>query len=404
MGSAHIPDQEARVSVTTLLPGVRPHGARFQVRVRPFPSETFATADLANARALELRRFRESGVRDLARLRPPEWLTLGEVADRLFARKQVSGRRRPLSPAGLAHWRLSLQPWREGRFAAVPVRALRPLDVEDYLLARAAEHPTTARNELQALKATLQHAAALGEPVPPGLLAIEPIAVQPRRGRGLTFEQLELVCSLAPGYAWRLLRLAGTAGFRIGELFTLTDDRVDLAARSIFIPAELCKELREKTVPLFDDEVQLVREQLLARAAGTTLVFPTKTGKPWRYGHFHKLAWAKARLAAEQAWAREHPREPNPFPGLKLHDLRRTAVNLMREQRMSPELAAARVGHADGGALLLRTYRHVEQEALRAEMDRIGSLAATADDAESPPPTSVTPPAVGTLHARSRGQ
>jgi integrase len=301
-----------------------------------------------------------------------------------------------------------LQPWREGRFATVPVRALRAIDVEDYLLARAARHPTTARNELQGLKATLAHAAALGEPVPAGLLAIEPIAVQPRRGRALSFEQLELVCSLAPDYAWRLLRLAGTAGFRIGELFTLTDDRVDLPGRTIFVPAERCKERRDKTIPLFDDEVALVREQLLARAPRTTLVFPTRTGRPWRYGHFHELVWSKARKAAETAWARERPREPNPFGGLRLHALRHTAATLMREANLSPELAAARLGHGDGGALLLRTYRHVEADALRAAMDSIGgSLADALSGADGSPPTSARPPAASPprpLHGRSEAR
>lgn len=51
---------------STLLPGVRPKGASFQVRVR-FPgggrySETLPTALEANLRVLELKKLRDAGV------------------------------------------------------------------------------------------------------------------------------------------------------------------------------------------------------------------------------------------------------------------------------------------------------------------------------------------------------
>ena len=48
----------------------------------------------------------------------------------------------------------------------------------------------------------------------------------------------------------------------------------------------------------------------------------------------------------------------------------------MRNAGLAPELSAARLGHADGGALLVRTYRTMEATALREAMDAIGSLGA----------------------------
>ena len=39
---------------------------------------------------------------------------------------------------------------------------------------------------------------------------------------------------------------------------------------------------------------------------------------------------------------------------------------------MLVELAAERLGHADGGALLLRTHRHVRDGETRAALDAIG--------------------------------
>jgi hypothetical protein len=44
----------------------------------------------------------------------------------------------------------------------------------------------------------------------------------------------------------------------------------------------------------------------------------------------------------------------------------------MREAGMPVELAAERLGHGDGGALLLRTYRHVRVGETRAALDAIG--------------------------------
>jgi integrase len=60
------------------------------------------------------------------------------------------------------------------------------------------------------------------------------------------------------------------------------------------------------------------------------------------------------------------------FSGLTCHDLRHTATNLMREAGMPVELAAERLGHGDGGTLLLRTYRHVRAGETRAALDAIG--------------------------------
>jgi integrase len=72
---------------------------------------------------------------------------------------------------------------------------------------------------------------------------------------------------------------------------------------------------------------------------------------------------------AIKAWRREkRPR----FTGLTCHGLRRTAANLMREAGMPVELVAERLGHGDGGALLLRTYRHVHAGETRAALDAIG--------------------------------
>jgi integrase len=74
---------------------------------------------------------------------------------------------------------------------------------------------------------------------------------------------------------------------------------------------------------------------------------------------------------ANKAWEREEATR-EPFSGLTCHDLRHTAASLMRQAGMPAELVAERLGHADGGVLLLRTYRHVRTGETRTALDAIG--------------------------------
>src|SRR5262249_5278014 len=153
-------------------------------------------------------------------------------------------------------------------------------------------------------------------------------------------DQLELMAAKAPEYARGLLLYTGTAGHRIGEVFTLTEDRVDLAEATVFVPAHLNKEGVDKVVDLTPEEVSVLRAQLLSRAPGTSLVFPTKTGRPWRHFQFLRLVWYKARDRAAEAWRETeglHEDAPTPFDGLQPHDLRATAATLMRDAGMPRE-------------------------------------------------------------------
>ena len=64
------------------------------------------------------------------------------------------------------------------------------------------------------------------------------------------------------------------------------------------IPAELAKNRREHRVYLTKVEVALLREQLMARAPGTTLVFPTTEGKAWDRARFRDRVCLKGTLPA----------------------------------------------------------------------------------------------------------
>ena len=372
-----------------LLAGVDEHHGSYRVRVY-FKSlggrhiETgISTADEANTRVLELRKLRAAG---LVPTTPSSGATtLRAAADAYLAKARVTNGRAPRTIDGLER---SCKPWRDGLFADRPLDLLRRAEIEDEILARAAEHPTSARNELQAIKGILNYAAERdGAKFDPAILLIERIAVQPRRRKAIEVGPLELLAESAPVYARSLVLLKGTAGFRINELFTLTDDRVDLAGARIFIPAALAKERRDKWVGLDPQEVALVRRQLLARAPGTALVFPTRDGKRWRYSAFRRLVWDKAVERADTHWRRENrlgPAAASPFRwplldakggalldehgvpkmgGLAPNDLRSTAATLMRDQGFPREATAARLGHIDSGKLLDRVYDQGDRQA-----------------------------------------
>jgi hypothetical protein len=214
---------------TVLLPGVDQHGAGFRVRMRfgayRHTETGFPTADAANARVITLRAMRDAG---LVPTQAPRELTLREPAEALLTRKRtmISRKtRRPLRPSGIEWWERATRPWREGEFAKLPLSLLRCDRVEDAILARAVTAAKTARDEQDALKATLRYAGQRGGRFDQALLTVERIQVTPRQRVALTVAELELLVIGAPEYGRRMLLFAGTSGMRIGELFSLVDSR-----------------------------------------------------------------------------------------------------------------------------------------------------------------------------------
>ena len=356
-------------------------------------------------RAIELRALRDAGVRELDQpSRAGGWITLAQACDALLARKHVSGKRGPLTPKGVRYWEDSLRVWKAEPFGSQPLRVLRRDAIEDAILVRAAVHPTAARNETQALRATLVYAQSRGETFSPSLLTIAAPALERKPRRSLTADELEHLAAYTDDRQARLVLFAGTVGNRIAELFSLAKDRVDVAGRSIFIPAALCKERRDKTIDLTDEETELLREQLDVTPAASPYVFAKPRGSQWRYPHFREDVWLPALEAADEAWRRELEVDVSPFPGLTLHALRHTAVSLMREAGLPAEYVAQRIGHADGGALLLRNYRHTRRAEVRRALDELGTglraslvAADTADVVALDARRNLSPPAVGDL-------
>jgi integrase len=137
-------------------------------------------------------------------------------------------------------------------------------------------------------------------------------------------------------------------GARQNEWFTLDERALELDGEEpvMRVPRMLNKSRQPKSIPLTAREALPLKEQLLARTAGTTLVFPNGKGEQWNRHRVRDQVWQSAIEAAG-------------YESLGFHQLRDTAISLMCRAGYRPEWVAERVGHADGGALILKRYRHL---------------------------------------------
>ena len=109
----------------------------------------------------------------------------------------------------------------------------------------------------------------------------------------------------------------------------------------------------------------------MARAPGTSLVFPTPEGRQWNRARFRDRVWVKSVAAAARHDRAQSGRESSVFDGFNFHWLRHTAGSLMAVAGLDPAVASERMGHTDGGALFLRTYRHLYEGEKRVQAARL---------------------------------
>jgi len=344
----------------------------YQVRVSPFPAQTAPTREAAEKIELDLRRRRSLG--DL--YEAPS-ITLGEAIDGTLAR--IDATRNPAAKTSEFNER-SAKSWNPLRPTRVP--RLRRAKIEDMILDRAKEHTRSAKNELAFLKRVLHEAKGRGQRVDAAIFEIPPVRHRPREGRGLTVRELHELASWFPEHVWRLILVAGQVGCRQNVWFNLTEEMLDLKSGTLTIPAALAKRRREHRIYLTDLEVTLLWEQLMARAAGTTLVFPTVEGNKWAANRFRDRVWVRSVEAAIKNDPNKRNDGSSVFDGFTFHLLRHTAAPLMALAGMDPAAAAERLEHSDGGALLHKTYRHLYEGEKRKQANRLDAMVRAVLDEE----------------------
>jgi integrase len=178
--------------------------------------------------------------------------------------------------------------------------------------------------------------------------------------RFLTPEELtHLAGTIDPRYRAFVL-LAGYSGLRVGELFALRWDNVDMLRRQVtvtetltdlagqlsFGPPKTRASLRTVSLPSFvTEELSLTVDSV---PAARTLVFTSPDGHPVRPTLFRRRFWKPAVNEAGLA-------------PLRIHDLRHTAVALWIAAGANPKQIAARAGHTSVSVVLDR-YGHLLPE------------------------------------------
>jgi integrase len=352
---------------------IRKRGARaYQVRVGGFAAQTVPTREAAEKLELDLK-VRKA----LGDLYEAPAVTLADAIDGLLARIEAT---RGPSDKTTEFNRRCAKYWGPLRDKRLPL--LRRAPIEDMIAARALKHPRSAKNELEFLKRVLRDAKGRGQRVDAAIFEIPPVKHRPREGRGLTVNELHELASWCPEHASRLVLVAGQVGCRQNVWFNLTDETLDLKARTMTIPAALAKRRREHRIYLTDIEVGLLREQLMARPAGTSLVFPTVEGKQWRANRFRDRVWVRAVEAAAKNDPNKRDDGSSVFDSFTFHLLRHTAASLMALAGMDPAVAAERLEHSDGGALFHKTYRHLYEREKREQAMKLETLVRTELDEE----------------------
>jgi integrase len=184
-------------------------------------------------------------------------------------------------------------------------------------------------------------------------------------------EIARLADTIRPSYH-TLVLVAAYGGLRIGELAGLRRERVDLLRGTVEV-AEIMTEVAGKlqvgppktrasrrTVGLPRTVINDLTGHLARPGAPSGFVFTSPQGGPLRVAAFRSRIWRPATRAAG-------------LDGLRIHDLRHTAVALWIAAGANPKEVAARAGHASVSFTLDR-YGHLYPEADASLRDRLDAF------------------------------
>jgi len=187
-----------------------------------------------------------------------------------------------------------------------------------------------------------------------------------RTARALTWDQVTEISDALPEFLRRIVTVAALTGLRQGELLALRDSNVDLKAATVTVQ-EAKTEAGVRRVELPDLAVRLLAEQLFARPPGVELVFYAPKGGPLNRNVLMHRYFKPAVESVE-------------LQDITFHELRHSFVSLMASAGVHVSVIAEMVGHNDGGALVLKTYRHLFPGETRRAADALNDLVTATEE------------------------
>jgi integrase len=270
------------------------------------------------------------------------------------------------------------------RFGDAPLAAISQRDVRAWVaeLSAGPLAPATVQKAYQLL------GKVMGAAVDAGMLAQSPCRrvplpkVEREEMRFLTPAEVATLADAIQARYRALVLVGAYGGLRIGELAGLRRSRVDLLRGTVTV-AEIVVEVggvlhigppktraSRRTVGLPRFVVEELAAHLLGPGDPEGFVFTAPEGGPLRVHGFRARVWRPATRAAG-------------VDGLRIHDLRHTAVALWIAAGANPKEVSTRAGHSSVSFTLDR-YGHLYPEADAALRDRLDALYGSAQ----PTPTS----------------
>ncbi len=312
-------------------------------------SRTFSVHKDAQAFKLDVERRRQAGA--LYQAAPERF---GEVAQAWLERFMIgaAGHRRP-RPKTIRAAEDSLRCL--APLADLPVEQIRRAHVEDLLASIAADAPRRAEMALSLLKRVLRAAEDRGQQVDRAIYGTRIAKADEREPRFLTWAEAEELESWMPEFIRRIVPITILTLLRRGEIFGLRDSDIDFASGSIavFTQRQDGEQVKTKTragrrtVDVGPRALALLREQQLARRPHADgYLFAAPEGGPFDPDNFYSRIFKPAACHAG-------------IPELTFQDLRHTGASLMIAAGCHVKVIAERMGHSDGGTLVLRRYGHL---------------------------------------------
>lgn len=285
-------------------------------------------------------------------------VTCGELLDDLLEHAD-----RNIKPSTAAIWRMVIEANVRPFFGKLKAVSLTTAKLKEYreLRTAAKRSDATANRELSILRTALR----LGmKCTPPKVRQVPhfPMVAETNTRQGfLNDEQYEKLRDALPAYLKPLFVTAYFTGIRRGELLSIRRSQVDLEKRFIVLRRDETKSGDARAVPILEGDMRRFLEESCANGGNDSADTPLFSNGGQAIKDF-RGAWESACNAAG-------------LPGLRFHDLRRSAVVRMRRAGVPQVVRMKITGHKTDS--MDRRYGIVDTEDIelaRGLMERLGRV------------------------------